>query len=468
MSGAPSKILSHVNAILLAAVYFAAAAAALHLTQGASGIAAIWPASGIMLAGLLLLDKHAHITLYASVFVASMAANLSIGSTLWLATAFSVANLVEASVAHHLIGRFSKPDKSIASPYNLTIGALTAVAAAIVSASVAALLSGLVSAEFIISWATTVFFGMATIAPPILFIAKDWSRLQPAEKAAILPHFVAIAALSSVAFWQSDVPLLWLPMAALGYSTYRLGLTGSALGLLTIAATGSFHSAAGFGVMNASETTITSTMLLQVYLLGLLLSTLPIASLLERHDANVLALDAARNLAEDRAIEARRLAETDALTGIANRGKVMGDLTKLLTEARKHGSPLTIMMIDVDHFKSINDSFGHAAGDKALMTIAAIGDQLAGERGCFGRIGGEEFLMVLPNNNAASTITIAERFQDTVHGYDWKGMGLDQITLSIGVAGRSMGQDEKSLLSAADQALYEAKSDGRNRTRQAA
>ncbi|MEL6877063.1 MAG: diguanylate cyclase [Pseudomonadota bacterium] len=450
------------------ALYFAAAAAALVLTKGIEGIAAIWPASGILLAGLLLLGKSQRLNLYIGAFVASMAANTMIGTDPLIAAGFSIANLIEAWLALALIARFSKPSRRTADPYNLAIGGAASLAAALVSGAAATILSGAMTSQFFVSWTSTVFFGMVTIAPPILFIAKDWPTLRQWDKLTVFAHALLIGTLSSVSFWQDHLPLMWLPMAAIGYSTFRLGLTGAALGLLTVAAIGSFHSAAGFGIMNASQTPFSSTLLLQLYLTGLLVSILPLAALLERHDADVEALEEAKKSAEEQAQISRTLAETDALTGIANRGKVMADLRQEVAKAITHGTPLSVMMVDIDHFKSINDSFGHASGDHALKTIAALGDQLADNDGYFGRVGGEEFLMVLPNLDGASALEVADRFQTIMREYDWESLSLPVVTLSIGIAAHRPGQDDSKLLGNADAALYLAKNDGRNRNRLAA
>lgn len=160
--------------------------------------------------------------------------------------------------------------------------------------------------------------------------------------------------------------------------------------------------------------------------------------------------------------ELRRLARLDPLTGCLNRLALTEEMERLLRQPdRMHAA----LMVDVDHFKAINDRFGHAGGDRVLAALAhGIGAQLRAHD-VFGRIGGEEFLMLLPHTDAATASALAERLRAHIEALPLQFDGQRQaVTISIGVA-VSAADDRyaDSLVRRADQALYEAKRAGRNR-----
>jgi len=176
-----------------------------------------------------------------------------------------------------------------------------------------------------------------------------------------------------------------------------------------------------------------------------------------------------RQIAAELAVANRRLANaalTDLLTGLPNRRSAMDQLQQAWSAAARSGMPLSVMVIDIDHFKRINDTFGHAAGDivlreaaDTLRTSARRGDSVC-------RIGGEEFLVICPNTDIKAALQSAERLRTTLEA---KRMAIGKIeqtvTASIGVSARHASTvDIDALVSAADQALYTAKQAGRNRS----
>jgi diguanylate cyclase (GGDEF)-like protein len=162
------------------------------------------------------------------------------------------------------------------------------------------------------------------------------------------------------------------------------------------------------------------------------------------------------------------LAQTtvDALTGVSNRATVLTYLEKHFDLARRHGRPLSVLLCDLDHFKRINDTYGHAAGDRVLQ---AFGGLVMGRlRGSdqVGRIGGEEFLVVLPETQAGEAATVAENLRAALCSEPVQIPGSAPILVSgsVGVAQVHEGDpDAGSLLARADAALYRAKAEGRNR-----
>jgi diguanylate cyclase (GGDEF)-like protein len=166
---------------------------------------------------------------------------------------------------------------------------------------------------------------------------------------------------------------------------------------------------------------------------------------------------------------AHRLAEHDALTGVLNRRAIVARLRGAFANARATGAPLSLLFLDLDHFKHVNDSFGHRAGDQCLRAVV---DPIATELrqdDVLGRYGGEEFLVVLPNVLMRDAEAVAERIRLRVQELPLliSGSRID-LTLSVGVASIAAGMHApEDLIERADVALYRAKAGGRNRVRHA-
>jgi diguanylate cyclase (GGDEF)-like protein/PAS domain S-box-containing protein len=176
----------------------------------------------------------------------------------------------------------------------------------------------------------------------------------------------------------------------------------------------------------------------------------------------------ARRRAEERAREATLLATTDELTGIANRRAFMNQLQREIAGAAEYGWPLTVALFDVDHFKSVNDRYGHAVGDRVLQQVARRASGIVRAGDLVGRVGGEEFGIVMPGASAEDASRVAERLREAMSVVDPDEVGLPNVTVSIGIAARDRQRDATTLLAAADAALYSAKDAGRNRVRIAA
>ncbi len=462
MNGVASNIDSHLKAALFTLAYLAAASGALVLTNGESGVAAIWPASGIGLAGALLLGRTARKTFYCGIFLSGVLANIIIDATPWIAFAFSIANVAEAMVGRYLVRRFQILTRDFASFHTMSIAGAGAFVVSMFSALTAAILTSTFGLGFLFSWASTVFFALITITPAIMFIAVD-VRKHDRSAVSLIMTAILIASTGVLAFWQTDVPLLWLTIAAAGFATYRLGLTGAALSLLVLTFTGAIYSSAGIGITTLDNSSVSSALFLQFYLTGVLLALLPLASLLSRYQTTVSELSLAKTDADRQAADARRMAETDFLTGVASRAKVLACLDDEIGRASSSGDDLSILMIDADHFKAVNDRFGHAKGDVALVAIAEQGQVVAPAKGHFGRIGGEEFLLVLPGLDLLASVEIADDLREGLEEVDWTANGLVPVTVSIGVAQYRVGQDSCDLMRDADTKLYKAKRAGRNR-----
>ena len=163
--------------------------------------------------------------------------------------------------------------------------------------------------------------------------------------------------------------------------------------------------------------------------------------------------------ARNRELEA--LATMDPLTGLANR---RGFDQRLEAELARLGGPLSLAVVDVDYFKTVNDTFGHAVGDEVLVRVAAALGTGRRVADLVARRGGDEFVLLLPGADVRAARSVARRLVEQVRAEDWESLGAGlQVTLSVGVAAAAAGQGADALFAAADAALYLAKEAGRDR-----
>lgn len=207
------------------------------------------------------------------------------------------------------------------------------------------------------------------------------------------------------------------------------------------------------------------------------ISELMVANLTLQSRAATLALEIGRERATRRALsqeigqreereqELRRLAETDPLTALLNRRSLIEKATDEIRAAEAEGSEISLFIIDLDHFKQVNDSYGHAAGDAVIRAFAdlLLGQMRAGQD-LVGRLGGEEFAVMLPRTGANEARRIAERFQAALRATHLPvSEALDvQVTASIGIATRLPQEGFAPFVARADRELYRAKNAGRD------
>ncbi|RJT39669.1 GGDEF domain-containing protein [Mesorhizobium waimense] len=176
-----------------------------------------------------------------------------------------------------------------------------------------------------------------------------------------------------------------------------------------------------------------------------------------------LALLALAILVRDVLAEATSKSETDTLSRLLNRGGFERHAEIALKDAVRQGVPVALVIADLDHFKSINDSFGHAAGDRVIETFAGFLREAAAEHHVAGRIGGEEFAIILPGTNLAAARLFAEGARSAFGALPIDSLPVEhRCTASFGVAELHAGEDFSDLLRRADEALYQAKGSGRD------
>lgn len=156
-----------------------------------------------------------------------------------------------------------------------------------------------------------------------------------------------------------------------------------------------------------------------------------------------------------------KLSRTDTLTGLANRRHFLDYFEKMISQARRHSHPLSLIMIDLDKFKQVNDTYGHGAGDDLLSAIGDLLDQETRKEDLAARIGGEEFAVLLTQAGKEEALRYAERIREEVMKIEIESVNR-QVTASLGIATLQDDDDVESIMKRADEALYSSKENGRN------
>ena len=180
------------------------------------------------------------------------------------------------------------------------------------------------------------------------------------------------------------------------------------------------------------------------------------------------ALRAAHSAAEELAERALRLVDTDALTGVASRRRALAVLDEALAMASGQGQTLAVAVLDIDHFKQVNDRWGHAEGDRVLRRVARAAVEAVRATDLVGRLGGEEFVVIFPGARKTVALALVERLRTAIAASAVHPADGPPVTASIGIALYRPGGSATSLLGDADRALYRAKAEGRNAARLAA
>lgn len=156
-----------------------------------------------------------------------------------------------------------------------------------------------------------------------------------------------------------------------------------------------------------------------------------------------------------------KVTNTDKLTGLSNRKYFQEKMDDALAEYRKFKTPMSVLILDIDYFKRVNDTYGHPVGDKVLIHLANLMQRVAREQDHQCRYGGEEFVVILPSTDVEEAKSIGIAYNHAVLREAWPEIGT--LTISVGVATMTDGDTEETLLDKADKALYFSKQNGRNR-----
>ena len=193
-----------------------------------------------------------------------------------------------------------------------------------------------------------------------------------------------------------------------------------------------------------------------IWLLGLFGLNAGLAKLRSRTEKCVMAEEELRLV--NRVLESQ--ATTDSLTGIYNRRKFLELLQQEIRESKRYEIPLELIFFDIDHFKEINDNYGHEAGDSILQELASLVNSMIRQADIFARFGGEEFVILAHNSDVGAGCELAEKIRRAVHLHNFTQAG--RVTCSFGVAQYLPDDTTDSIIKRADDAMYSAKKRGRN------
>ncbi len=427
-----------------------------------------WPANGVLLAILISSPRGSWKSLLAASFVASLAANL-IFYPFWHSLSFSIANIAEVLCAGALLTAGNNVSFDLSRPKDLLKFILFAVLLApIASISITEGMQLLRGSTFdqrtikLIYGANTL--GIAVMVPLILAIKKRefvelFRRKKLFETVAI---FSGIFVLSIAVFGQQTVFVEYILFPALLFALFRLRRSGAAFAIFLMAIPAIYftsHSHTLFFVAK-SHSFASGSLPLQLFLATTLLTVHAVSAVVAERDRLNQEMQVAYR-------EALGSAALDHLTGLANRGTFDKELLREWNRASRDHDSLSLLMIDVDHFKKYNDHYGHVAGDECLKSVAShLLRSMVRSSDLVARYGGEEFAVILPGSHAESAMIVANRIRDSLvkAGLPHAASNTNIVTLSIGVATFSVKKngDPISLVQAADKALYWAKQHGRN------
>lgn len=472
-SAPPVLVLGRPTAWLIltvGAAAFALAWASIALTPSNAHAAIIWPVNGVMLPLMLRRSPAQWPWLAAAIMVGTGAAYWATGAALTLALLLGLFSSAELLLASHILYRsfHGMPDltqQGALIRFGLSAVILAPLAAVLPGALLLCELTNVPFLELARIWYLSDALGLAVFGP--LALSARPEALLPLfgreNLARTLMLFLLLAACTSLALYQSRYPLLYVIYPPLLLVVFRLGMPGVVIGVVVITVLTITFTAAGRGTFMLIEhgDWTQRVLLIQVFIATTLATMLPVAAVLTQRNRLTLALRAS----EERLTV---LSGSDPLTGLANRRSFDTALEHSLARAGRSGQPLSLLMIDVDHFKDFNDRFGHLCGDACLqMVAAAVAHHAHRSDDLAARFGGEEFAMILPDTDAQGAVAIAEGVRAFVKSN--RGSAPDPacetISVSIGVATVSgLGKIEAAqLIRAADDALYAAKHAGRDR-----
>lgn len=440
--------------ILIAALIFLAALAG-SLSRPTGFLAAFWPANAV-LAGLLLRNAMlGRVTVLLAAAAGYMAAAALVGDELRAAALMTLANIVSAATVAALLATNNDGGCALSRPQDvlslLIVGAVGSAIGAILGG--AALMQMLPSNYFDgwSAWFAAELVNYLALMPVVLSwptgrIQFEVARSQFAPAAAlaaamvlslVVPHPIAIAFPVPALIWCAlSLPMVATAIMVMIYS--GLAMLGIKLGLF------------GFGF----DSGLSGSSIMAIHLGIALIALGPVVV-------------ASANVERRRQMEQlTRLARYDALTGALTRRAFEEDGQALLQAVAAEHATVAVLLVDADHFKQVNDSHGHMAGDRVLIAIAAAIRASIRQGDIFGRIGGEEFALVLPRITRHEAAGVADRMRQAVDNLVivLDSNQIQHVTLSVGVAFAPSGAPEIfEMVSLADRAMYDAKRAGRNR-----
>lgn len=486
---------------LVGSAYFLGAWVGVHGTVMPEGIAILWPPNALLLAALLVLEPRRWWPCVPAVVVAELVADHG-SFSLTESLSFALINIGETAAIAALLrqvvaGSFDFERFNHVLAFGAVGLVLVPAIAAVFGATVYTLSRG-EQTSFLTFWRVWWFgdaLGLLVLTPAAWSVADRWRRrrtrldLRRKFKGLAMIAATAVAGHWAFSFDQHDLghmpvtPFVVMPIIAFAgaYLGIRVAAwSGVALAIVSIAGTLS-----GSGPYSGANEVATALQL-QEYLTVTVFSALALAALVtetRKQQAHAQASEEAlreanevleRRVAERTAdlvvanVELERLAERDGLTGTFNRRHFMQAADRELDRARRYSRPLSVVLWDLDHFKQVNDTYGHQIGDAVLCAAVHRAQSVLRDTDVLARYGGEEFVILLPETSADSAVATAERIRVLLSADPLDtAKGPVKMSASFGVAELDRSDNTiQLLLERADQALYQAKHQGRDRVRQ--
>jgi diguanylate cyclase (GGDEF)-like protein len=422
-------------------------------------LASIWPANAILLGLLVRKHEWASPLTWVLAALAYVGADLVTGSTPAMAISLNAANMIGVGVGYSLFMRLSEADRRLRRPLSVlfmfSIAVISATAAAIPGAlAIRALFgTGLVAGG--VPWFLTELVNYSIILPAfltapsrqLLVRRRAWRsqarRINPWPFVAVVLSVLGAVVIGGPGAIAFPVPaLLWCALTYPLFATACLTMVVCLQAQMAVASGWIGGNLEGF-----VEGTLTS-MRLGVTLLAL--GPLTVASVNSARNNLIRRLDYA--------------VRHDPLTGCLTRPAFLAAAVRLMEESARTGENVFALMLDVDYFKSINDKFGHATGDKVLVAVSEAIRSVLRAEDALGRLGGEEFAIIMTCRSADEAQGVSERILNAVRSLRIDPDAALHVTISIGLAGSAGSRLAfEALLAQADKQVYRAKSEGRDR-----
>ncbi len=458
--------------LIAAGLYFIAAASTIHLTSNGVDIAAFWPANAILVALLLSDEKPRWFPVLSAGLIANIAANLLTRGSMLGPFLYGAANVMEIAFVTMLLRQKGGGDSILHSTgsalrFILIAGILGPAISGIAGSAIAHHVFGEPLLKSYLTWIASDGLGLVVFIPFFYAIFRG-DLVHCFNRRNWLRRFEALALLTITggiayqAFFVAVRPLLFILFLPLMVVTFRVGHIGTKAAVLIVAVIGCLATMYGYGpIVEITSDPTEQAHLLQAFLAILLLTCLPVAA-----EVTARARLIERLNEHDREMTNRAL--SDPLTGVLNRTGFEAAVSTMLPIAPAQA--IVLVAIDFDYFKSINDQWGHQAGDRALQQVADVFKAQAEPDHVIGRLGGDEFLILLPDTDIDAAMLFTARCNQAIQA---SPLCLDDtcivlLSLSMGVASARPDESYDQLLRRADAALYEAKDAGRNTVKVAA
>ena len=430
-------------------------------------LSTLWPANAILLGLFLRIPSLVSPAGWLVAATGYIAADLITGNSLLMAVLLNGTNLLSVCVALNLCLRHSEAEPHLLSPGSLPNLFLAMVTASVVAGLAGGLLLWKLMGEplwsSVANWVVSELLAYIILLPSVLSAPalSSWKRhrqLTGLSSASIRKIIAAICLLAVLAasVWIGGPGVVAFPVSALLVCALTCGLFLTSL--LTLLFSMWTLLGTTFGSIPLMFDVSDSSALLSMRLgvASVALAPIVVASVMASRDKSLLAL--------------RQLAEYDALTGLLNRRAFYQRAADQLAMLKDHQKPAAMLVIDIDHFKQINDTYGHAVGDEALSRAGKILRRSVRSADTCGRLGGEEFALLIPECTQELLETLASRIHQAIREepvtLDKAQGAVLKMTVSIGATlSRGPSDDLRALLRRADQAMYAAKQGGRNQTR---